>query len=1694
MIVRAVDEATSDNVIIKMLRDDSPGHSYGNRLRREFSVAQHISSDRIIRVVTLKEHRNAPFLVKMDVGGSSLDRVLSDSPLDLATTLRVGISIAESLMDIHDAGVMHKDVKPANIIVDDELSKAWLTDFDISSQLRREKATESNLIDLAGSLPYISPEQTGRMNRSVDTRTDLYSLGVTLYEMATGRRPFAAADAMELVHCHIARQPADASSVNSAIPEPLNTIIMRLLAKTAEDRYQSATGVRADLARCLESFVSTGRIEPFPLGTQDVPLQLRIPEKLYGRTQETTALLDLYERVSAGSMEVATVSGYSGIGKSSLVNELNKPITRNRGRFHVGKFDQYKRSVPYSALTQALDSVGKRLLTEDEESSTSWRSRIMETVGASAGVLTDLVPSFATLLGVQPALIEMGGVDAQNRQNKVLVEAIKATAQAEHPLVIFIDDVQWADAWTLSFLDVVAQNPIPYLFLILAYRDNEAPEGHPFHATLAQFERNGRGVTAFHLRPLTLTDVRQLINDTFPRTATATTSLADLIHQKTDGNPFFVAQFLSQLHDDGLLTIDAATGIWSWEESRISKHAMTENVVDLLTQKLRTLNDEQQHAIAVAAIIGSQFPLPVLAAVLGSGRSTATALWRSIVDGSIRTEGVQSLDDVLHDPDNENVSLQGITGWFAHDKIRQAAFELLSDDERILVHRNIADAYLKVFGQEEMDEQVFDLAEHLIASIALRRDREEQDREAAFLMRAGDKAMATSAFSAARKYYESAITHVGVDLWQRDQASAIALQLKLGDALWSNNDQADLERLLDDLESRDLSTMDRVHVLNMRRRISFAHLRLAETIDWGRRAMSLLGVNFPKKATKLHAARELLRLNLMTRKMSPQDLANLPTSTDATALMIIEIIAEISEAVYYNDPDLFPLILLKQMELTLKYGNHANSASVFVGYGIIRTIALNDVNRAYDICQMALSLPDRFNVRQWRPKNELSYAYLVQQRKEHIDETYKHFQLAYRLGLETAMHSDVANATIGLSYHALFQGREVSQLQRESETYMTTLRMIKQMRNVYTQMLYQTAFIALQDPDMVPTFDRGEFSEELYLKLSHETGDLTSVASFGMVASYVFLIFQKFDEARRVLDDSKPYARYVHGLHLEIWHPFVDGVLIARTVDMNNVRQRRKAIREIRRLIKPIANWARLSPANYGHMVHILQAEVLRLQGQVEQSKVMFQQAIDEAAAAGFVNCEAIASDCAIQLYVEQGDVAGAMRMRANALDCYRRWGVVGRVRELERSFPELTGTTVRTSEATATTATTLSASTSHDGLDLGTVMKASHVIAAEIDRNKLVETTLKIMMENAGADHGVLLMKQDGLWRSEAMHSFNSDLRRSTSDVPMSVISYVERAKDSVVLSDAVIDGQFGGDPYIAQHKPPSILCLPILHQSKLVGILYLENTLTKGAFTTDRIAVLNLLTVQSAISLENAALYQNLELKVVERTKELQHTNELLATERERTERLLLNVLPVSIVDRLKRGETTIADRSAEVSVLFADIANFTHYASERSPEEVVTFLNGVFNTFDDLVTKYGLEKIKTIGDAYLVVSGIPEHRADHAEAIALLASEMQEAVPRIKDEYHIDHLGIRIGIHTGPVVAGVIGRSKFSYDLWGDTVNLAARMESHGRVGSIHVSDEFVKALLSQSTRPWSIEDRGHVDVKGKGHVKTFWLKAE
>src|SRR6266481_1860511 len=784
-------------VLAVLSASEHPAPAFVDQLAHEYGLKDELDGRSAARPLALVREHERIMLLLEDPGGGPLTRLLG-RPMEIGRFLRFATGLSAALRQIHKRGLIHKDIKPTNVLVDSATSQVWLTGFGIASRLPRERQSPEPPEFVAGTLPYMAPEQTGRMNRSIDSRSDLYSLGVTLYEMLTGSLPFTASDPMEWVHCHIARQPVPPNERLKDVPAPVSAMIMKLLAKTAEERYQTAAGAESDLRRCLAEWEALRQIDEFPLGAHDTPDRLLIPEKLYGRAREIDALLASFDRVVAsGTPELALVSGYSGIGKSSVVNELHKVLVPPRGLFASGKFDQYKRDIPYATLAQAFQNLIRPLLSKSEAELSNWRDALREALGPNGRLIVDLVPELKLIIGEQPPVPDLSPRDMQGRFQLVFRRFIDVFARPEHPLALFLDDLQWLDAATLDLLgDLLTRPDVRHLMLVGAYRDNEVNSAHPLMLKLEAIRQAGALVQEIILAPLAREDLGRLITDSLHCEPERATPLAELVHEKTAGNPFFAIQFISALAEEALLTFDHGEARWSWDLNRIQAKGYTDNVVDLMVGKLNRLPVETQKALQQLACLGNVAQISTLSIVHSRAEGVHSDLWEAV-----RLELILRLENSYK---------------FVHDRVQEAAYSQIPEELRAEAHLRIGRLLAAHTPPEKREEAIFEIVNQLNRGAGLITSREERDQIAELNLIAGRRAKASTAYISALNYLTAGVSLLGENNWDRQNALTFALELHRAEAEFLTGDLAAAEERLSMLSGHAAKLVDRAAVTCLR--------------------------------------------------------------------------------------------------------------------------------------------------------------------------------------------------------------------------------------------------------------------------------------------------------------------------------------------------------------------------------------------------------------------------------------------------------------------------------------------------------------------------------------------------------------------------------------------------------------------------------------------------------------------------------------------------------------------------------------------------------------------------------------------------------------------------------------------------------------------------------------------------------------
>ncbi|MBI4783286.1 MAG: PAS domain S-box protein [Oscillatoriophycideae cyanobacterium NC_groundwater_1537_Pr4_S-0.65um_50_18] len=1495
LVYRGIREQDNCAVIAKVLKQDYPSPQELTRYRQEYEITRFLNIEGVVKAYSQQDYQRTLVLLLEDFGGESLEywmrQQLDFSPMPLSVFLNMAIAITDTLGKIHAAHVIHKDINPGNIVFNPNTGVVKIIDFGIATRFSRTNPTFKSLHLLEGTPAYLSPEQTGRMNRMLDYRTDFYSLGVTFYELLTGQLPFPTSDLLELVHCHIARPPIPPHELNATILQPVSNLILKLMAKNAEDRYQSAWGIKADLERCAQQLAEMGQINTISLGLQDVSEQFRIPQKLYGREAEIAALWVAFDRVAGSKAvrEMMLVSGYAGIGKTALVQELFKPITAKHGYFIWGKFDQFGRNIPYSAIVDALQKLVQQLLGEPNEQVEVWRSRLLTALGSNGQIIIDVIPEVELIIGKQPPVPEVGATEAQNRFNLTFQRFVRAFCAKEHPLVIFLDDLQWIDSATLKLIEIILlDEQIQYLFLIGAYRDNELTPAHPLVLTLESLRNQGAVFQEIILPPLTLEPLSQLIAETLHHNPDIVRSLAQAVSRKTEGNPFFVGEFLKLLHSENLLTFDAQQLSWQWNLAEIEAQDITDNVVELLLRQLQKLPEATQQVLSIAACVGSEFDLETLAIVC---EKSPKAISQDLL-ATIQAGLIQPLSEL-----DEDLLVQEYK--FLHDRVQQAAYALIDESQKQVVHLQIGRNLLEKTSPEQRSERLFAIVDHLNQGLELVTARSERTEIARLNLRAGQKAKAATAYEAAFKYFTTGLKLLNSESWQSEYDLTLALYSEAAEAAYLQGCFNEMEQLVEVVLDRAKTVVDKVQVYDSSIQRYLSQGNLKEALKTGLEALKLLGIDLIENPSELDVRGGLELTAALLAEREIEDLINLPEMTAPEPLAAMSILASIGPAAFIVSPALFILITCKTVNLSINYGNAIWSPMYYAAYGFVLCGVVQDFELGYKFGQLALTLAERLNTKKGKAKALQVFGYQIMQWKVHLKETIPLLVEAYQEGVEIGDFEIASYAAYDVCYHSFFVGEELTQLEQKMSTYSKAVNRIRrESSSTWIAMVWQTILNLLDRSENPSRLVGRVCNEEEALPHAIAIKDGTAIQILYLHKVMLCYLFGEHHQAVQTAILARRHFEEATAIKvLPVFCFYHSLALLSLSSDASN-SEKAAWLNCVNTHQEKMQKWAEHAPMNYLHKFYLVEAEKARVLGQFLESEELYEQAIAGAAENEYIQEEALAYELAAKHYLARGREKFAQLYMKEAHYCYERWGAMAKVKDLETRYPQFFS---QSSVVTYTPIHTTSGTTSarlDSAIDLATVMKAAQALSEIIHLDQLIATLMQVVIENAGAETGALVLLEDDqlivVARCSGSRQCNLEKIAVTdcATIPVPVIYSVERTQETLVFDDAVSEPSFLTDPYIQHQQTRSLLSMPILKQNQLVGILYLENKLSPGVFTRDRLQVLKLLIAQAAISLENARLYEQLadytetlERKVEERTQSLQQE----IAERQQTEAAL-------------------------------------------------------------------------------------------------------------------------------------------------------------------------------------------------------------
>ena len=1692
-------EADGTAVILKLLKQESPPPATVAWFKREFERTRELRDlSGVIDALDLVPYQHRYLMVLEDFGGQALSELKKSRRFTLEEKLQYAVAAADALGQVHGRDVIHKDVKPANLVLNPASGVLKIIDFGISTSLRRESTALSEPGRLEGTLAYMSPEQTGRMNRALDYRTDMYSLGASLYELFTGERPFAATEPLQLIHCHIARTPVPAHERSDDVPQAVSDIIARLMAKDAEQRYQSGRALEADLEACLAE-VRAGRTSfAIELGAGDVSSRFQVPQRLYGRGRERDTLLAAFDRVSRGGSELFLVAGYSGIGKTALVQEVYKPLAGSRGLFVSGKFEQLRKNVPYAPFIQAFRSLLRRLLTRSEDEVAAWKKALLAACGANIRLLIDVIPELELVVGPQPEVPELDGTEAQNRFHLTFQRFVGVFATPEHALVLFLDDLQWADAASLKMIELLVTDPdLGHLFVICAYRDNEVGPGHPFLHALDEVAKAGVAPNRITLPPLGKADVTELVADTLHQPPDQVADLADLVLAKTGGNPFFMNELLKSLHADELIRFDDRRGAWTWDLQPIRASNITDNVVELMVGKLRRLSDATQRLLQLAACVGNRFELGTLAIIReASPRDTAQELYQALDDGVVvpLSDAYKVMEmDVADLAEEVRVEYR-----FAHDRVQQAAYQLIDAQARAPVHRRVGELLLASTPADEREARLFDIVDQL----NLGRDAIEAPADLEQLVRldleAAHKATGATAFDAALGYAAGGVELLGRldgEPWSERYELAAALHLAAAEAAYAVADYPAMDRYCEAILEHGRTVLERVQAHEIRLLAHSARDELLEGVELGLKVLATLGIDIPADAGPVEVERGLTEtMELLAGRDIPA-LARLPEMTDPDSLAALQICLRLYIPAFSAKPEIFSLIVFEIVKMSLRNGNGPGSARGYAALGLILCGMVGNIDAGYQIGELSLRLIDRFQAKDIESSTVFIVGCFISHWKEHTRNSTRLMTQGYLSGLDTGDLEFAALSACAYTLAGFWGGDDLRELDRKSSEFDLALERMQQQHQLSLNRIYRQAVLNLMGDGDDPTRLVGSsYDEDDMLPKLEAANNVNELAYLHIYKLLFHFLYRQPDQAVAHADLAETYLPGIPSTPAIVPYHFYDSLARLDRYETSSAEEQAAILERVGANQAKLQNWAEHAPMNCRHKHLLVKAEEARVRGERAAARDLYDDAVRAAHEHGYLGEAALASELAGRFYLAADQPRVARHYLSDARYAYQRWGASAKGRDLEAQYPHILGaaeaapagaeTALETVAATTAATMTTTATTTGGGagaLDLASVLKASQAIAGEIVLDRLLRNLMRIVIENAGAERGYLLLDKDGEWVIEAEGAIDSDAVQVLRSLPIeaggepprlppSLINYVARTQADVVLDNASSAEQFAGDPYVALRKPRSVACTPLLNQGKLSGILYLENNLADGAFTAERLEVLHMLSSQAAVSVENARLYSD--IVALNRAYQRFVPHEFLEFLDKKS------ILDVELGDSV----------GMELTIMFLDIRSFTALSELQTPRENFEFANDYFRVTGPIVREHGGFIGKYTGDGMMAMFPTNPDRAIEASNAILRRLTDFNREREARGEVAIT---VGIGLNTGQAMLGTLGEAnRMQGDAMSSAVNLAARIEGLTKKYGVSL-------LITGSTyRALGDRDRFHirqlerVQVKGDSRPQTIY----
>lgn len=1628
------------------------------------------------------------------IKGQTLKELLSNQ-ISISEKVQICIAIVKKLDEVHRKEFVHLNLNPEHILIEEETNTIFFISLGLATRIKRKIGIERRLVFFEADYDFIAPEQTGRISADIGFYTDIYALGIIFYWIFTKQLPFESKEGAAKIHAHIALTPKQPIEL-SKIPQVLSDLIMKMIEKDVQNRYHSTQGVLYDLDMILYSIQKDLDIDGFLLGTQDSSGLLMFSDQLYARDKQIKQLKEAFSRTVENEKSLIYVLGNSGVGKSALVERMYRPVVHSGGFFISGKFDQLRADVPYSAFSQALGKLMYQILLLNETELNKWKAKLHDLLQPIGRVLFEVIPGLERLLDQEPEVPVLTGAEAQLRFNYAFAKFFQVFSELGKPVFIFIDDLQWSDVSSLDLMKTILFNTeLNNILIVGAYRDNEITPGHLFLQFKMELDQQGIHPEEILLENLKEEDIKLLVSNVLGKSERSLDELASIVFKKSVGNALFANQFIKAIYKNEMLFFDSGSGSWNWNIDKLISYNVEGDIVNLF---LETINELPAETIAIlkhAACIGNKFWLEDLIKISAQEKGDVTQDFNLALD----------LDLVIE-------SLDG-SFYFVHDKVQQAIYSLIDEHGKKDNHLKIGRILLKTTKEENLREEIFDIVNQFNFGKELIADSTEIKKLCELNSIAGQRAQNSTAYVLAMQYFDNALQLLPADTWQSDRDFTYDLYLKSAIAAYQCNNQELFGEFTKLLDAHATSTLDKLKLADLKIQNANVENDQKRVIEIGLEALRLIQIDLKHHPSQLHVLFGFFRTNLRLAFTSEDKILHLPEIKDEKLLIGMSIMHHMSLAAYLTEPNLLPLIMFELIRLTLKKGLGSKTPVAFVVFGYINIAFMGNMAKGLKMGQLGNSVFEVLQNEKEFVSFKQVYVMFISHWLKHLADSIPELEEALKKGLETGDFEFTSIIGQLIIYWNFYGGEPLPKILLRGELLSKQIAPLNQIMQIKRIDLFRQSTLCLMEGVNDFEYLSGEIFDERKIDFADAPAFSLYYHNLYAQKTVLSLVFNQNETAWKFSCLAKLHLIPVKGSITEMLFFYYENLCITPIFHTRPPSEQQTLLKICKKNIKLIGGLVKHSEVNFQHRFEFMKAEYEALKGNFDQAIKSFTYAIRYARVHKYIQDEALMWERAGTYFNSQQQPEAAQFYLSNAYKAYEKWGAKAKLVQMKEAYDGLIS-----SEEIGLNANIL---------DLDTILKTINLISAEMKLENILTGLMQLVSENAGADRAFLITieKEKKLIKASIDNSTNEiEVMQNISydefeEISHSVINYVLRSGETLVLDDATNTLPYSDEEYISTNKVKSILCIPQKHSGVGFSLLYLENSSLSGAFTKERIEILQVMATQTAISLQNAMLLEstnqlneqliqevevrkeveenlrlnekrleeyntNLESKVKERTLDLQN-------EKEKSDKLLLNILPLDIARELKESGAAESKKYESVTVIFTDFKGFSIIAEQMNAVDLVAEIDFCFKEFDRIIEKHGIEKIKTIGDSYMAAGGIPVVNNSHPFDVIDAALEIRDFIEVHKEKCRRENKPIfelRIGVHTGNVVAGIVGLNKFAYDIWGDTVNLASRMESSSEAGKINISG----ATYSIVKDHFSCTHRGKVLAKNKGEVDMYFAE--